>query len=229
MSNRLILSLIVLSFMISFVGVEFAKAQLDERAVKCANILYAQANAGPSQRIPQELINYARCIVVIPKMVKAGLVITVESGKGLASCRDRKTGRWGAPAFFNAGGGSIGLSIGGSSFDVITLVMDERGVGGLISESVTFGSAQASAVAGNLGGMAGSHTKGFSFITYTLSEDGLFAGADLGGLKLSFNSKGNAKAYGEPLSAYQTLLEERKIPSQIKIFDDALAKFAPKR
>lgn len=226
---RYTLTIFVLSFLYMTFSLQWANAQLDERAVKCANILYKEMNAPPSQKIPQTLIDAAKCIIVIPSLVKAGLVITVESGKGLAICRSRETGKWGAPAFYNATGGSLGLSVGGGSFNVIALVMDEKGVGGLVSESVTFGAAQASAVAGQTGATAGSHTKGISFFTYTESKDGLFAGADLGGLKLGFNGKGNTRSYGKPLSAYQTLFEEKTIPDPIKVFREAVLKFAPGR
>ncbi len=221
-----VLSLLFLSVTFS---IQRANAQLDERAVKCANILYQEMNAPPIQKIPQTLIDEAKCIIVIPSLVKAGLVITVESGKGLAICRSRETGKWGAPTFYNATGGSVGFSVGGGSFNVIALVMDEKGVGGLVSESVTFGEAQAAAVAGQTGASAGSHTKGFSFITYTESKDGLFAGADLGGLRVDFNSKGNTRAYGKALTAYETLFKEKTVPDSIKIFREAVLKFAPHR
>ena len=229
MRVRFSLTILALSFLFITVPRDWANAQLDERAVKCSNILYQQMNAPPMQKIPQTLINDAKCIIVIPSLVKAGLVITVESGKGLVICRSRETGKWGAPAFYNATGGAVGLSAGGGSFDVIALVMDEKGVGGLVSESVTFGAAQAAAVAGQTGGTSGSHTKGISFFTYTESKDGLFAGADLGGLTLSFNSKGNTRAYGKALTAYETLLKETTIPDSIKVFREAVLKFAPGR
>jgi lipid-binding SYLF domain-containing protein len=227
MSSRFLLTILALLFLFYTFSPNRANAQLDERAVKCANILYQEMSAPPSQKIPQTLINDAKCIIVIPSLVKAGLVITVESGKGLAICRSRETGKWGAPAFYNATGGSLGLSAGGGSFDVIALVMDEKGVGGLVSESVTFGTAQAAAVAGQTGATTGSLTKGISFFTYTESKDGLFAGADLGGLRLDFNGKGNTRAYGKVLSAYQTLFEEKTIPNSIKVFRNAVLKFAP--
>jgi SH3 domain-containing YSC84-like protein 1 len=229
MSVRISISILAFSFLFITFSPNWANAQLDERAVKCANILYQEMKAPPSQKIPQSLIDEAKCIIVIPSLVKAGLVITVESGKGLAMCRSRETGKWGAPAFYNATGGSLGLSVGGGSFDVIALVMDEKGVGGLVSESVTFGSAQASAVAGQTGATAGSHTKGISFFTYTESKDGLFAGADLGGLNLDFNGKGNTRAYGKALSAYETLFKEKTVPDSIKVFREAVLKFAPGR
>jgi lipid-binding SYLF domain-containing protein len=229
MSIRFSLIIVALSFLFISFSPDWANAQLDVRAVKCSNILYQEMNAPPIQKIPQTLIDDAKCIIVIPSLVKAGLVVTVESGKGLAICRSRETGKWGAPAFYNATGGALGLSAGGGSFDVIALVMDEKGVGGLVSESVTFGAAQAAAVAGQTGATAGSHTKGISFFTYTESKDGLFAGADLGGLTLSFNSKGNTKAYGKALSAYETLFKEKTTPDSIKIFREAVLKFAPNR
>ena len=229
MSSRISLTIFALSFLFITFSPDWASAQLDERAVKCANILYRQMNAPPIQKIPQTLIDGAKCIIVIPSLVKAGLVITVESGKGLVICRSRETGKWGAPAFYNATGGSVGLSVGGGSFDVLALVMDEKGVGGLVSESVTFGSAQAAAVAGQTGGSAGSHTKGISFFTYTESKDGLFVGADLGGLTIGFNSKGNTRAYGKALTAYETLFQEKTTPDSIKVFREAVLKLAPHR
>jgi len=83
-----------------------------------------------SNKVPSSLLKITKCIIVIPSLVKAGILFTVERGKGLASCRHSETGKWGAPAFYNARGGGIGLSRGGGSFDIITLVTSDLTVGG---------------------------------------------------------------------------------------------------
>ena len=92
----------------------------------------------------------------------------------------------GAPAFYNATGWGIGLSIGGGSFDIITLVTSDLGTGELVSGKVILGSSKATAVAGSTGNVNIVESKNTSLITYAKPEDGLFAGADLGGIEIDF-------------------------------------------
>lgn len=90
-----------------------------------------------------------------------------------------KPAKWKPTAFYNATGGGIGLSIGGGSFDIITLVTSDLGAGELVSGIVILGSSKATAVAGSTGNLNITASKNASFITYAKPEDDLFAGADL--------------------------------------------------
>lgn len=97
-----------------------------------------------------------------------------------------KPAKWGAPAFYNATGGGIGLSIGGGSFDITTLVTSDLGAGELVSGKGILGSSKATAVAGSTGNVNITASKNASFITNAKPENGLFAGADLGGIEIDF-------------------------------------------
>ena len=197
------------------------------RAVQSANILIKQMKASPDQRIPELLLKETRCIIVIPEVVKIGVGISVERGKGLASCRHEDTGEWGAPAFYNVSGITIGLQLGGGSADVIVLVMDQNGVNGILSGGIVLGSAQAAAIAGKTGSISSAGTMKTSYITYAKPIEGLFAGADFGGVSIKFNKDGNNKAYGETLTPIETLFNRKDIPAQLKIFHEELVKFTP--
>lgn len=154
MPNKIKICFITLIALISFplislntISLNTANTQVDEKAAESANVLYASMKFSASNKIPSSLLKITRCIIVIPSLVKAGILVTVERGKGLASCRHPETGKWGALAFYNATGWGIGLSIGGGSFDIITLVTSNLGAGELVSGKVILGSSKATAVA----------------------------------------------------------------------------------
>src|SRR6185503_17075858 len=104
------------------------------------------------ENIPQELLEKAECVIVIPSMTKVALGIGGSYGRGAMVCRSGKTfnGPWGAPAMYALEGGSFGLQLGGESTDVVFLVMNERGADALLSSKVKLGG-NASVAAGPKG------------------------------------------------------------------------------
>src|SRR5260370_36981629 len=102
--------------------------------------------------IPQDLIDKARCVVVMPSVLKAAFVVGGSYGRGSMVCRTGKdfTGPWGAPAMYALEGGSIGLQIGGEATDFVFLVMNDRGAGSLLHSKVRLG-ADVSGAAGPVG------------------------------------------------------------------------------
>src|SRR5260370_32152490 len=127
----------------------------DKRLQTAAAVIHERMGM-PDKGIPQDAIEKAKCIVVIPEMKKAAFVIGAQYGRGFASCK-KAGGAWGPPAAVRLEGGSFGLQLGGQSTDVIMLVMSKRGMEKLASDKFTLGG-DASVAAGPVGRDAGADT-----------------------------------------------------------------------
>src|SRR5713226_9494400 len=95
----------------------------------------------PDKSIPQELLNKAECIVIVPDLKKGAFIVGGKYGKGFVSCRKKDGAGWSAPGAIRIEGGSVGFQIGGSETDVVLLVMNQRGVDKLLSSKFTLGGA----------------------------------------------------------------------------------------
>src|SRR5260221_13859352 len=93
----------------------------------------------PDKSIPQDLLNKAQCIVIVPDLKKGAFIIGAKYGKGFVSCRQKGGVGWSAPGAVRVEGGSVGLQIGGSEMDVFMLIMNERGMDRLLSSKFTLG------------------------------------------------------------------------------------------
>jgi lipid-binding SYLF domain-containing protein len=156
--------------------------------------------------IPQNLLETAECVIVIPSMTKVALGFGGSYGKGAMVCRTGPTfhGAWGAPAMYTLEGGSFGLQLGATSTDVVLLVMNHRGVDALLSSKVKLG-ADASAAAGPKGRTAEASTDATlraEILSYSRSR-GLFAGVSLEGTSLRPDDEASADIYGRKLTARQ--------------------------
>jgi len=226
--SLMLATVIAVVFVFSFMDVSRAQ-QVDERAQGAANVLKGFMAQPPDKQIPASVLQDARCIIVVPGLVKVSVVLGYKSGKGLAICRHKDTGEWGAPAFYNAKGPSVGISLGGGSSDVVILAMNSNAVDALAAGAVTLGGGSATAVAGRTGAQAasgGASTKA-PFYTYARATGGLFAGLDIGALSIQFNKKANGNAYGKEMTPLQTLLEVNETPPALMVFPDEVNKFAP--
>jgi lipid-binding SYLF domain-containing protein len=160
--------------------------------------------------IPQDLIDKARCVVVMPSVLKAAFVVGGSYGRGTMVCRTGKdfTGSWGAPAMYALEGGSIGLQIGGEATDFVFLVMNDRGAGSLLRTKVKLG-ADASAAAGPKGRSAAAETDAYmraEILSYSRAR-GAFAGISLDGSTLRPDEDANRKLYGNSTSAAKIITE----------------------
>ena len=160
--------------------------------------------------IPQDLIDKARCVVVMPSVLKAAFVVGGSYGRGTMVCRTGKdfAGSWGAPAMYALEGGSIGLQIGGEATDFVFLVMNDRGAGSLLRTKVKLG-ADASAAAGPKGRSASAETDAFmraEILSYSRAR-GAFAGISLDGSTLRPDEGANRKLYGNSTSAAKIITE----------------------
>jgi lipid-binding SYLF domain-containing protein len=160
--------------------------------------------------IPQDLIDKARCVVVMPSVLKAAFVVGGSYGRGTMVCRTGKdfTGPWGAPAMYALEGGSVGLQIGGEATDFVFLVMNDRGASSLLHSKVKLG-ADISAAAGPKGRSASADTDAYmraELLSYSRAR-GAFAGISLEGSTLRPDEDANRTLYGRSTSAAKIILE----------------------
>lgn len=154
--------------------------------------------------IPQGLLDRARCVIVMPSVLKAAFVIGGSYGRGAMVCRTGKnfSGPWGAPAMYALEGGSVGFQIGGEATDFVFLVMNDRGADSLLHSDVRLG-ADASAAAGPVGRSASADTDAYmrsEILSYSRAR-GAFAGVSLEGSTLRPDSGANRALYGRSISA----------------------------
>src|SRR5262250_2283946 len=177
--------------------------------------------------IPQDLLNKARCVVVIPSVVKAAFIVGGSYGRGTMVCRTGNDfrGPWGAPAMYALEGGSIGLQIGGEATDFVILVMNDRGASSLLKSKVKLG-ADAAVAAGPKGRDAQADTDAYmrsEMLSYSRAR-GVFAGISLEGSTLRPDNDGNRNVYGKDATAasiisdskYEAPPEGRKLASRLQ-------------
>jgi lipid-binding SYLF domain-containing protein len=177
----------------------------------------------PDRGIPRDLIHKARCVVVIPGLKKGAFVVGGEYGKGFASCRTSPRGAWGAPAAVELEGGSFGFQLGGSSTDVIMLVMNDRGLEHLLQDKVSLGG-EAEVAAGPVGRNAAADTDismHAEILTWSRSR-GIFAGISLTGAVLHSDVDENEKLYGHRLHSREVLRGNMRTPAVGRVFVSAL-------
>ncbi len=201
------------------------QSRLENCAVVMQEILDVPDN------IPQELLEKAECVIVIPSMTKVAIGIGGSYGRGAMVCRSGKAfnGPWGAPAMYALEGGSFGLQLGGESTDVVFLVMNNRGVDALLSSKVKLGG-NASAAAGPKGRSVEASTDASmraEILSYSRSR-GLFAGVSLEGTSLRPDDDATKEVYGRKLSA-RSIVTGRgvSVPASGRRLVDVLEKNAP--
>jgi lipid-binding SYLF domain-containing protein len=165
---------------------------------------------GMPDNIPAELLNRARCVLVLPSVKKLAIGIGGSYGRGVMTCRTGKkfTGGWSAPAMYALEGANIGFQLGGQATDFLILVINDRGVDSLLGSKVKLG-ADAAAAAGPVGRDAAAATDVVmrsEMLSYSRSR-GLFAGISLEGSTLRPDGSATEKLYGRKLSAKQILRE----------------------
>jgi len=162
--------------------------------------------------IPQDLLDKAECVVILPSVLKGAFGIGASYGRGVMICRSGQhyTGPWGAPALYALEGASIGFQLGGQATDFVLLVMNPGGARSLLSSKVKLG-ADASAAAGPKGRTAEGATDVVmqaEILSYSRNK-GLFAGISLEGSTLRSDGSANEKLYGQKLSAKEIIVEHK--------------------
>jgi len=167
--------------------------------------------------IPRDLLDKARCVVVMPSVLKAAFILGGDYGRGTMVCRTGKdfSGPWGAPAMYALEGGSIGFQIGGEATDFVFLIMNDRGANSLLHSKVKLGG-DASIAAGPVGRDATADTDAYmrsEILSYSRAR-GVFVGVSLEGSTLRPDERGNRNLYGRSVTAAQIVREsEVRAPS----------------
>ena len=170
------------------------------KRLDAAATVFSEVMGTPDKAIPQQLLDRAACLVVIPGMKGGAFIVGAKYGKGFLSCRQKSGTGWAAPGSVRIEGGSFGLQIGGSETDVIMLVMNESGVQHLLASKFTLGG-DASVAAGPVGRSATAQTDAYmtaEILSWSRSR-GVFAGIALNGATLRQDLDDNRELYGKPL------------------------------
>jgi len=195
-----------LNICLSLTAATVLLAETAQERLKEAGAVFTEIMSVPEKEIPQDLLSKANCIVIIPAMKSGAIGVGGKYGRGYAMCRKESGSGWGAPAAVRVEGGSFGFQLGGTSTDVVMLVMNQSGMEHLMQTKFTLGG-NASVAAGPVGREASANTDA-SLRTEILSwsrSRGLFAGASLQGATLRNDDEGNWEIYGKPLTSKDIL------------------------
>src|SRR5229473_1771757 len=178
--------------------------------------------ATPDKGIPEEVLSGAKCILVVPNLIKGGFIIGGKHGRGIASCRT--SNGWSAPAFVSIGGGSWGLQIGLEGVDLVVLVMNDRGFQHLLSSKFEL-SGEGSVAAGPVGRHASAGTDwkmNTEMLTYSRSK-GVFAGLTLEGAVIEQDDDSTRAIYGKHMMFRNILSGKVSTPTSAEAFMKAVS------
>jgi lipid-binding SYLF domain-containing protein len=205
------------------------EVKVDDRLDASADTLTDMMRAS-DHGIPRNLLEKAKCVVVVPGMKKAGFIFGAKYGKGFVTCRRGGGSGWSAPGAMQVEGGSFGFQIGASETDVVLLVMNDSGMKHLLSDKFTIGG-EATAAAGPLGRDAAAQTDAemnAEMLSYSRSR-GLFAGISLEGATLAPDPSTNRELYGRDSTNREILTGDFKTPAAAAKFERALHRESPDR
>jgi len=232
MSRRhlgLALCLVVASATVAAQNKEKDQNKEQERLAACGVVMSEVLNV--PDNLPQEILDNAECVIVIPSVTKVALGLGGSYGRGAMICRSGKAfnGSWGAPAMYAIDGGSFGLQIGAESTDLVLMVMNPRGVDALLGSKIKLGG-EASAAAGPKGRNIQAATDASmraEILSYSRSR-GLFAGISLEGTSLRPDDDATEQVYGRRITARQVVTGPALIvPASGQALVDVLQKRAP--
>jgi SH3 domain-containing YSC84-like protein 1 len=200
-----------------------------ERLASSAEV-FQEIMATPDKGIPQDLLAKAQCVIIVPGLKKGAFVVGGEFGRGFAECRKADGFGWGAPAAVRVEGGSVGFQIGGSSTDVVMLVMNKRGMERLLGDKFTLG-ADASVAAGPVGRTADASTDvrmDAEILAWSRAK-GLFAGIALKGATLRPDRDSNEDLYGRKVDNKDVLSGGVEPPASSLALRAALDKYSMRK
>jgi lipid-binding SYLF domain-containing protein len=184
----------------------------------------------PDKSIPQDLLNRAQCIIIVPDLKKGAFIFGAKYGKGFFACRKKDGVGWTAPGSIRVEGGSFGLQIGGTETDVFMLVMNQRGMDRLLSTKFTLGG-DATAAAGPVGRSTQAETDAAltaEILTWSRAK-GLFAGISLSGATLREDEDWNTELYGKALKNREIITGDTPPPAAAAPLMEQLNKFSSRK
>jgi len=192
----------------------------DDRLNHAGTVLHEVMSA-PDKGIPEEVLEHAKCIAVVPHLLKGGFIFGAENGRGVATCRTANG--WSAPSFFTITGGSWGLQIGVEGIDLVMIIQGDKGMAQLIGSKFQIG-ADASAAAGPVGRHASADTDwklNTEILTYSRAR-GAFAGITLDGAAIRRDDDSTEAIYGHDISTRQILNGKVAVPAAASGFLSAV-------
>lgn len=195
------------------------------KRVQSAATVVDEIMGTPDKGIPREILESAKCVAVVPSMIKGGFIVGARYGKGVATCRT-KTG-WSAPAPLTIAGGSWGLQFGGEAVDVVMLVMNDKGMQNLLASKFKLG-AEGSAAAGPVGRQAEANTDWkmrAEVLTYSRAR-GIFAGLELNGAVIKQDDDDTRVLYGKMVPFKTILAGTVAAPAGTHRFVETISKYA---
>ena len=198
--------------------------RLDESAT-----VFTEIMSSPDKGIPQDLLDKAHCVVIVPGVKKGAFIVGAQYGKGFLSCRSKANGAWSAPGGVRVEGGSVGFQIGGSEADVVMLVMNDHGADRLLSSQFTLG-AEGEVAAGPVGRTATAETdaKLTAEILSWSRTRGVFAGVALKGATLRQDLDDNESLYGKRLENREIVEHQTPPPAANKLVS-VLNQYSPRQ
>src|SRR5271170_590603 len=220
----LLMSLLLISAMgmvgtYAFAG--SAREDSVDRLQRSVTVLNAIMSA-PDKGIPEEVLNGAKCILVVPDLIKGGFVFGGKHGRGVATCRTPEG--WSAPAFVSVGGGSWGLQIGIEGVDLVMLVMNDQGMQHLLSSKFEL-TGEGSVAAGPVGRHTSAGTDillNTEVLTYSRSK-GIFAGLTLEGAVVEQDNDSTRAIYGHHMMFRSILSGKASTPRSADAFVKAVS------
>jgi lipid-binding SYLF domain-containing protein len=198
-----------------------AREDTDARLQSSVDVLHA-IMATPDKGIPEEVLSSAKCILVVPDLIKGGFIFGAKHGRGVATCRTAEG--WSAPAFVSVGGGSWGLQIGVEGVDLVMLVMNEQGFQHLLSSKFEL-TGEGSVAAGPVGRHASAGTDwkmNTEMLTYSRSK-GVFAGLTLEGAVVEQDNDSTHAIYGKNVKFRSILSGQVATPKSADAFMKAVS------
>jgi lipid-binding SYLF domain-containing protein len=216
------MSLLLMCFL-GLIGSAWAGSNREDsvaRLQSSVDVLHA-IMAAPDKGIPEEVLSNAKCILVVPDLIKGGFIFGGKHGRGVASCRTHEG--WSAPAFVSVGGGSWGLQIGVEGVDLVMLVMNDQGFQHLLTSKFQL-SGEGSAAAGPVGRHASAGTDwkmNTEMLTYSRSK-GAFAGLTLEGAVVQQDDDSTRAIYGKHMTFRNILSGKVSTPRSADAFMKAI-------
>jgi len=207
----------------------YAQEKEQERVENAGTVMKEILNAPDS--IPQDVLDKADCVVVLPSVKKFAIGIGGSYGRGVMTCREGKDfkGKWGAPTMMALEGGSVGLQLGGEATDFVLLLMTTSSASSILSSKVKLGG-DASAAAGPVGRSASAETDAAmkaEILSYSRAR-GAFAGVSLAGSTLRPDNDANKDLYGKKIEAKEIVLDGAvKAPPSASTLISTLDKASP--
>jgi len=211
-----IMTLVALLSMTSIGWADSDREATNDRLDHAGRVMH-EIMAAPDKGIPEEVLEHAKCVAVVPHMLKGGFVVGAQNGRGVATCKTANG--WSAPLFFSLTGGSFGLQIGVEGVDLVMIIQNERGMRQLLSSKFELG-ADASVAAGPVGRHASANTDWkmeAEILTYSRAR-GAFAGLTLNGASIRHDEDSTRAIYGHNVSNHKILQGDVAMPAGAQTF-----------